>query len=316
MDDERAARLLAASDGECGYDHTGGAVLLAAPMASLLIGALLAHLSSRFCPWLPYTPTLALIGILVAYIALEQGECSHMRGSITSWVDINGHALLFLFLPPLLFADTMHMDWELAKTSLLQCMLLAGPGVLLGSGLHMIYGSYMLPYDWDLLLSLGFGTVQAATDPVAVVSLLSSLGAPVTLTMIISGESLLNDGTAVRALQLLSHTHTHAHTHTSQLSHLHPQIVVWNVAFYTYLGESEGNPLVYAIKLIFGGLGIGIAFWLATLFWMSRLNRRHGHTDGTIQVALTLILTLTLTPTLTLTLTLSLSLTLTLTRWR
>ena len=200
MDDERAARLLAASDGECGYDHTGGAVLLAAPMASLLIGALLAHLSSRFCPWLPYTPTLALIGILVAYIALEQGECSHMRGSITSWVDINGHALLFLFLPPLLFADTMHMDWELAKTSLLQCMLLAGPGVLLGSGLHMIYGSYMLPYDWDLLLSLGFGAVQAATDPVAVVSLLSSLGAPVTLTMIISGESLLNDGTAVCGL--------------------------------------------------------------------------------------------------------------------
>ena len=197
MDDERAARLLAASEGECGYDHTGGAVLLAAPMASLLIGALLAHLSSRFCPWLPYTPTLALIGILVAYIALEQGECSHMRGSITSWVDINGHALLFLFLPPLLFADTMHMDWELAKTSLLQCMLLAGPGVLLGSGLHMIYGSYMLPYDWDLLLSLGFGAVQAATDPVAVVSLLSSLGAPVTLTMIISGESLLNDGTAI-----------------------------------------------------------------------------------------------------------------------
>ena len=43
MDDERAARLLAASEGECGYDHTGGAVLLAAPMASLLIGALLAH---------------------------------------------------------------------------------------------------------------------------------------------------------------------------------------------------------------------------------------------------------------------------------
>ena len=239
MDDERAARLLAASEGECGYDHTGGAVLLAAPMASLLIGALLAHLSSRFCPWLPYTPTLALIGILVAYIALEQGECSHMRGSITSWVDINGHALLFLFLPPLLYADTMHMDWELAKTSLLQCMLLAGPGVLLGSGLHMIYGSYMLPYDWDLMLSLGFGAVQAATDPVAVVSLLSSLGAPVTLTMIISGESLLNDGTA---------------------------IVVWNVAFYTYLGETY-NVLVYSLRLILGGLAIGAAFWWAITFW-------------------------------------------------
>ena len=89
--------------------------------------------------------------------------------------------------------------------------------------------------------------------------------------------------------------------------------VVWNVAFYTYLGESEGNPLVYAIKLIFGGLGIGIAFWLATLFWMSRLNRRHGHTDGTIQVALTLTLTLTLTRTLTRTRTRTRTITLTLT---
>jgi len=242
----------------CGYEHLGGAVLLAAPMASLLIGAMLAHFCSRFAPWLPYTPALALIGIIIACIAMQQGECAHMRGSVEKWVDIEGHAMLFIFLPPLLFADTMQTDFGLFKVSLGQCMLLASTGVLAGAFLHALYGIF-LPYDWDLMLALAFGSVQAATDPVAVVSLLGALGAPATLTMIISGESLLNDGSA---------------------------IVVWNVAFYSYLGEGK-NPALYAVELIFGGIGIGLVFWAFLLLWFSMLNRKRGHTDGTLQVAMT-----------------------------
>ena len=44
--------------------------------------------------------------------------------------------------------------------------------------------------------SLMFGSICAATDPVAVVGLLKELGASPQLTMLIAGESLLNDGTA------------------------------------------------------------------------------------------------------------------------
>ena len=40
------------------------------------------------------------------------------------------------------------------------------------------------------------GVTLSATDPVAVVSLLNSLGAPKELGTMIEGESLLNDGTA------------------------------------------------------------------------------------------------------------------------
>jgi NhaP-type Na+/H+ or K+/H+ antiporter len=189
-------RELSAGGSGCEYEHTGGAVVLAAPMASLLIGAFVAHMSSRFLPSLPYTPTLAFIGIIVAVIALQQDECAHMRGSVETWITIDGHALLFTFLPPLLFSDTMHADWPLFKASLAQCMVLASTGVLMGALLHAFY-AMALPYDWSFTLSLAFGAVQAATDPVAVVSLLSALGAPATLTAIISGESLLNDGTAI-----------------------------------------------------------------------------------------------------------------------
>jgi NhaP-type Na+/H+ or K+/H+ antiporter len=38
---------------------------------------------------------------------------------------------------------------------------------------------------------------MAATDPVAVVALLKSVGASPKLTMQITGEALLNDGTAI-----------------------------------------------------------------------------------------------------------------------
>ena len=38
------------------------------------------------------------------------------------------------------------------------------------------------------------GSVLAATDPVAVVALLNDLGASPVLTMVIAGESMLNDG--------------------------------------------------------------------------------------------------------------------------
>ena len=41
------------------------------------------------------------------------------------------------------------------------------------------------------------GGILSATDPVAVLGVLKSLGAPEKLNLIIGGESLLNDGTAV-----------------------------------------------------------------------------------------------------------------------
>ena len=44
---------------------------------------------------------------------------------------------------------------------------------------------------------LAWKMASVATDPVAVVAILNSLGASPRLTMLISGESLLNDGTAI-----------------------------------------------------------------------------------------------------------------------
>ena len=51
--------------------------------------------------------------------------------------------------------------------------------------------------DWSWDLALLLGTITSATDPVAVVAMLRELGAKVSLSTTIEGESLLNDGSAV-----------------------------------------------------------------------------------------------------------------------
>jgi NhaP-type Na+/H+ or K+/H+ antiporter len=128
--------------------------------------------------------------------------------------------------------------------------------VLLGSLLNALFASYVLPYGWEFSLAFSYGAVQAATDPVAVVSLLNELGAPPSLTMIVSGESLLNDGSAM---------------------------VVYSLFFAQYLGENR-NVVLFLLQLVLGGIAVGLAFGAFVLYWMSLLNRRHDHTDVTIQV--------------------------------
>lgn len=61
---------------------------------------------------------------------------------------------------------------------------------------------FVLPYGWSWNISMVFGSILAATDPVAVVALLKDLGASPILSTIIAGEALLNDGTAVVFFEL------------------------------------------------------------------------------------------------------------------
>merc|ERR1719189_2834608 len=56
---------------------------------------------------------------------------------------------------------------------------------------------------YAFLPALVFGTILSATDPVAVVALFNTLGVSPRLTMLISGESLINDGTAIVIFTML-----------------------------------------------------------------------------------------------------------------
>ena len=84
-------------------------------------------------------------------------------------VEINPHLLLYVFLPPLLFGDSMTMNVHVACRAFGQIFLLACPGVILGTLLMAAVSKCILPYGWDWTFSLCFGSILCATDPVAVV---------------------------------------------------------------------------------------------------------------------------------------------------
>jgi CPA1 family monovalent cation:H+ antiporter len=57
--------------------------------------------------------------------------------------------------------------------------------------------------DFSIMTALVFGSLIAATDPVAVVGLFRSLGVPPRLQLLLEGESLFNDGTAIVLFNLM-----------------------------------------------------------------------------------------------------------------
>ena len=57
----------------------------------------------------------------------------------------------------------------------MQVLLLAGPGVVMGTALTALFVQYAFPYNWTWTESLLFGAMLSATDPVAVIALLQEV---------------------------------------------------------------------------------------------------------------------------------------------
>ena len=142
-----------------------------------------------------------------------------LSGAITWGGNLDGHLILYVFLPILIFEAGFALDVHTFKKSFLNAFYLAGPGivtatVMTGLIFYGMIGLFGGPggvlEDWNVdagafifLASFLFGAVVSATDPVAVVALLKELGVSKKLGTLIEGESLLNDGTAIVAFILL-----------------------------------------------------------------------------------------------------------------
>jgi NhaP-type Na+/H+ or K+/H+ antiporter len=124
--------------------------------------------------------------------------------TVDLWTSIDPHLVMYTFLPPLIYGATVHVNVHVFKKSLGQVLPLAGPGVLLATFLTASFTKLWIgdEYNWSVWAYLTFGAMLSATDPVAVVALLSESSAPQKLGIVIEGESLFNDGTAL-ALFLL-----------------------------------------------------------------------------------------------------------------
>ena len=161
------------------------------------LGLVAYFLLSRYLHGIPYTCVLFILGTCMGSGAIRTGFDDRLTQSINTWTFINEEVLFNVFLPGLLFKDAIEINFHLFQASLSQLLILAFPMVLAGTVLTALVAYYIFPYDWGFSFCLTFGSILAATDPVAVAALLNEVGAPPRLKMHISGESLLNDGSAV-----------------------------------------------------------------------------------------------------------------------
>ncbi len=176
----------------------------------IVVTALLAYLNHRFVK-LPTAIGVMIIalGLSLLLVALDalgiaQGlrdyEDSLLRSFDFSAVLMQG------MLSLLLFAGALHVDVSELRAYRWQVGVLAAVGTLLSTLIVGFAMWWVLPWigpELPLLYCLIFGALISPTDPIAVIGILKSAGAPKNLELVIAGESLFNDGVGVVLFALL-----------------------------------------------------------------------------------------------------------------
>jgi monovalent cation:H+ antiporter, CPA1 family len=175
----------------------------------LVLTAILAYINRRFVglPTVIGVMTLALL-LSFALIGLDQlgiRDLHDYEASMVASIDFST-LLMHGMLSLLLFAGALHIDVSELRAHWWQVCVLAVFGTvasafLIGGALWYFLPLLGLGLPW--LYCLMFGALISPTDPIAVIGILKSAGAPKSLEVIISSEALFNDGVGVVMFLLL-----------------------------------------------------------------------------------------------------------------
>ena len=146
---------------------------------------------------IPFTVGLVVTGMVLAQIARFGGEAFPPIANLR----ISSDVAFFVLLPTLIFEAAFNLDARALRENLTGVLTLAVPGLILSTGL--IAGVMVLATPLGWVEALLLGSILSATEPVTV-SLLRRLGAPKRLTILVEGESLFNDATAIVLARILT----------------------------------------------------------------------------------------------------------------
>jgi len=235
--------------------HESATLELVVLVVALMFTASVVSLAAKRMRF-PYTILLVIIGL-----ALNRASGTVEGLQILRKFMLTPDAVLFVFLPVLLFESAFNLDARRLLKNFAPIAMLAVPALLMsmavtGGILHLALG---LPIGLALL----FGALISATDPVAVVALFKEIGAPRRLNLLVEGESLFNDGTALVVFKLL--------------------LGIIAAGAFTGMTLLRGFTSFFIVAL--GGIAIGIALGVVFAKLISRV-----YEDRFVEITLTTIL--------------------------
>ena len=164
-------------------------------VTSFVVLLLLALVAQPIAQWirLPYATSLVMVGFIVSELLVMSGVDTGIRA------DNFQQLIFYVLLPVLIFQSAYSIDKVKLRQNLFPILFLSIAGMMLTCGLIAVglyYGiAHAAGFPWAAALLTG--AILAATDPVSVVSSLNEVGAPKRLSILLEGESLFNDATAI-----------------------------------------------------------------------------------------------------------------------
>ncbi|MEJ6595135.1 cation:proton antiporter [Parasphingorhabdus sp.] len=184
--------------------HDGVSVTVLGLFGLLTIAVLMLPVSRPIR--IPYTVFLAAVGIILGFGLdwfqdHDLGIVSDLFRAFGSFA-LSSEIIFFIFLPALVFESALAIDVRRLFADIGPIMFLAVAGLLISAFLvgSAVWASSAMPFVVCLLL----GAILSATDPVAVVAIFKDLGAPKRLAVLVEGESLFNDATAIVLFNILA----------------------------------------------------------------------------------------------------------------
>jgi monovalent cation:H+ antiporter, CPA1 family len=266
---------------------TGGLVFGIAGLLALI--ALLPRLAARLR--LPYTVLLAALGCALGLgIGFSDVLAAAMPGSVVGdffqqlrQLDITADVLLWVFLPVLLFDTATKLDGRELLDDLGPILILAVVAVLMTTATAGL--AVWAVSSFSLVACLLVAAIIATTDPSAVTAVFREVGARRRLTLLVEGESLLNDAAAIAlSTTLLAIVVGQAHADEVAVA---SQIVVElgvDLLGGALVGAALGRVAVLVVSRIDQGGPAEVTLSVALAYLAYALAEAYAHVSGVVAV--------------------------------
>ena len=111
-------------------------------------------------------------------------------------VAISPDAIFTIVLPPILYQAALHIPWRDFRRDLGQILILA-IGLVLATMLAVGWIAHQMIPALSLPAALVLGAIVSPTDPTAATAIMSRLGAPRRVVILVESESIVNDATGL-----------------------------------------------------------------------------------------------------------------------